>query len=455
MKIQHKTTMPALLLAVLTLLSSAGSAAQTSADGLTSHQGIPVGFTEEGHPFLGDPNAPVTLEEWSDYLCPFCGRHFHATLPELLDKYVRPGQMKLVFRDFPIAGLHPTAARGHEAALCAGDQGAAAYWNMHDALFARQAEWNRLPDPSMFLATVAGKIGIDMDAWQDCLAEGKKAAVVAESVKQAQALGYNGTPSFRFVSTNSERAHNLVGAQPIARFARLADPLIAGQEPPEEPKPEPPELPSWAKPEGLTPDPARPGYNTAGDAYRGDPEARLVVIEFNDFQCPACRRHALEYQPLIDEKLVDTGQVLWVNKHFPLRVHPYAALAAVAAECAGDQGKFWDMHHLLFDQTDEWANEEAETKLLSLGQELSLDMPQFTACFNGRHGLERVLQDLYDAQGIVESTPTFVIIQDGRGALMRDPPSADQFIGVLTKRLEATQGSSADNTMKSPARDPG
>ncbi len=251
----------------------------------------------------------------------------------LLDQYVRTGKVKLVFRDFPLVSLHPTAPKGHVAALCVGEQSAAKYWVMHDALFQRQQEWNRLPDPSEFLTGVANELGADMAALEACIAKGDKQAIVDRSVQEGQALGYNGTPSFRFASTKDEATYNLVGAQPVARFARLADPLIAGEKPPEEPKPKPPELPQWAKPEGLAPDPARPGYNIAGDAYKGDTEADLVVVEFSDFQCPSCRRHALENQPLIDAELVKTGKVLWVNKHFPLRIHPYAALAAVAAEC--------------------------------------------------------------------------------------------------------------------------
>ncbi len=426
-----------LMLALIASTVLACNLAQAAEAGPETYQDLPVGFTDDGYAFVGNPDAAVTLEEWSDYLCPFCGRHFNQTLPGLLDQYVRTGKVKLVFRDFPLVSLHPTAPKGHVAALCVGEQSAAKYWAMHDALFQRQQEWNRLPDPSAFLSGVAEEIGADMAALEACIAKGDKQAFIDRSVQEGQALGYNGTPSFRFASIKDEATYNVVGAHPIARFARLADPLIAGEKPPEEPKPEPPELPQWAKPEGLVPDPGRPGYTQAGDAYKGNPEAELVVVEFSDFQCPSCRRHALENQPLIDSELVETGKVLWVNKHFPLRIHPYAALAAVAAECAGEQDKFWEMHHILFDQTDRWATEDAENVLVTLAESLPLDRPQFEVCFNGRKGLERVLHDLYDAQGVVQSTPTFIIIEDGRGSVMRGARPADQFVSLLSKRLEA------------------
>ena len=116
-----------------------------------------VGFNEDGFPYLGDPDAPVTLVEFSDYLCPFCGRHFAQTTPQLIDQYVRTGQVNLVFHDFPLVELHPTAPSGHAAALCVSEQGAALFWEYHDALFARQAAWSSVPDNRNFLAAVADR----------------------------------------------------------------------------------------------------------------------------------------------------------------------------------------------------------------------------------------------------------------------------------------------------------
>ena len=434
-----RTTLLRSLLVAILLTAHGTSSAQSE-----THLGIPVGFTDAGHPFIGKADAPVTLEEWSDYLCPFCGRHFRQTVPQLLDRYVRTGQLKIVFRDLPLASLPPTAAYGHVAALCVGEQGAAAYWAMHDALFTRQGEWNRLPDPSEFLAGVAEDFGTDMRQYAECIEDGAMSRTVAESVEAGLGLGYNGTPSFRFTATGIDRNFELSGAHPLARFARYADPLIAGEEPPEDPKPKPAELPFWAKPEGLAPDPKRPGYNMAGDAFKGNPEAKLVVIEFNDFQCPACQKHALEAQPLIDEAFVDTGQVLWVDKHLPLRVHDYAAVAAVAAECAGDQQQYWQMHGLLHAEWERWANDDAENALLTLARKSELDMETFRSCFNSRKGLERVLKDLYDAQGLVTRAPTFVILQDGRGSAT-GPLPGDQFVSLLARRLESAKNAAEES----------
>ena len=125
------------------------------------YAGLTVGFTESGRPYIGDPGAPITLDEYSDYLCPFCGRHFRETYPLLLDDLVATGKVRLVFHEFPIPALHPTAPTGHQAALCVAEQGAAHFWAMHDALFARQSDWNSLPDPTEFVARLAAEAGAE------------------------------------------------------------------------------------------------------------------------------------------------------------------------------------------------------------------------------------------------------------------------------------------------------
>ena len=108
---------------------SLADADESASDGLAdmpTYAGVPVGFTDEGYPFRGDPNAPITFIEYSDYLCPFCGRYFSQTLPTLIDNYALTGQALFVFRDFPLVGLHPTAPVGYVASLCVAEQRARA-----------------------------------------------------------------------------------------------------------------------------------------------------------------------------------------------------------------------------------------------------------------------------------------------------------------------------------------
>lgn len=398
-------------------------AGEPSAD----YDGLAVGFTDEGYARLGDPDAPVSLVEFSDYLCPYCGRHFKETTPLLIDRYLRSGRVNLVFRDFPLVELHPTAPAGHASALCIGEQSAALFWAYHDALFARQGEWSSLPDNSGFLATVAGEIGADIEAYQACVASGHTAPMVEQRVAQGRALGFSGTPSFHVVDNVNDETFEIIGAQPLDVFASALDAALAGETPVVEEEPAP-DLPFWANADGLAPDPGRAGYNLAGDAYRGDPGAPLVVVEISDFQCPFCRRHALETQPALDEIYVDTGQVMWVFKNLPLANHPQAPAAATAAECAGEQGEFWAMHDLLFEAVEEWAVEPPDSALESLAAELGLNRSAFSSCLGSRAPLERVLDDLYDLSTIFSTTPTFVVLFDGRASVIEGAQPLEQFV---------------------------
>jgi protein-disulfide isomerase len=405
------------------------------------YQGVAVGFTAEGHPYRGDPEAPVTLEEYSDYLCPFCARHLEQTVPTLMEKYVSTGQVKYVFRDMPLASLHPTAPVGHAAALCVAEQGAALFWEMHDELFRAQSQWGALSDPSDVLAGIAKEVGADPAAYEACIAAGRHEGEIERGVAAGQALGFNGTPSFRFIHEESGETYTLVGAQPFDIFAQWLDALAAGEAPAqeEEAETEPPELPYWANAEGLAPDPDRPGYTMAGDPYKGNPEAKLVVVEFSDFQCPSCQRHALEAQPVLDETFVEMGEIMWVFKPLPLRIHPQSPAAAAAAECAGDQGRFWDMYHALFEAQEQWAVDDADPKLVRLAEGLRLDTDRFGACLKSREALERVLADLYDAQGVVSETPSFVILFGGQGRITRGARPVEQFVTTLEAMIESAK----------------
>jgi protein-disulfide isomerase len=167
-------------LAALFVLGSAHAAAAQNAPsgGNTAareiYQGIPVGFTADREPLRGESNAPVTLVEYSDLLCPFCERYFSQTQPTLLEKYVRNGQVKVILRDLPLASLHPNAPSGAAAAGCVAEQGAARFWAMYEALFQAQREWNRLADPNAFLAKLASQVGADTATYEACMASGRQ-----------------------------------------------------------------------------------------------------------------------------------------------------------------------------------------------------------------------------------------------------------------------------------------
>lgn len=175
---------------------------------------------------LGDPNAPVTIVEFSDYQCPFCRKFWTDTLPQLKEEYIDTGRAKLVYRDYPVEQLHPAAQFSAEAAECAREKGGdAAYYKMHDKIFEEQNILDGGQKDSPVTRTVqysesdvkawAKEIGYDIDS---CLDSGK---YEAEVIKDLNDGGQIGTPTF-FIN-----GIKLEGAQPYAAFKQVIDNALA------------------------------------------------------------------------------------------------------------------------------------------------------------------------------------------------------------------------------------
>lgn len=403
------------------------SAPAEAVTGEETHHGIPVGFTAEGRPYRGSPDAPVIVNEYSDYHCPFCSRHVDQTEPALLETYAKTGKAQFVFWDFPIAQLHPNAAVAHLAALCVADQGAALFWEMHDQIFATQAAGTAATDTAAFYSDLAAQIGADMTAFAGCIDGGEKAAILDAHIAEGRAACVSGTPNFDLIRRESGDTYYLDGAYPFASFDQDLTALLAGELPTNATTNRCPELPYWITPEGLAQDPDAPDRTVAGDYFKGDPNAGVVVIEFSDFECPYCSLFTEQTLSQIDENYMQTGKIFWVFKHFPLSNHPHAPLAAAAAECAGDQGKFWEMHDLLFADVQAWATSNQSEVLNGLAGQLELDADQFAACLESDEAMQRVNDDLRSGQGIVSATPSFIVWNHKLGLLA----SPEQTRGAL------------------------
>ena len=144
-----------------------------------------------------------------------------------------------------------------------------------------------------------------------------------------------------------------------------------------------------------------------GGAMKGDKNAKLTLVEFTDYQCPFCSRHLRDTFPQIDNDYIKTGKVRYVLREFPLEsIHPLAVKAAEAAGCAGEQGKYWEMHDRLF------ANQSAlaAAQLPGHAEAISLDGAKFKSCLEGGKLTAKVRKDLADAQKYgATGTPTFFI----------------------------------------------
>jgi protein-disulfide isomerase len=161
----------------------------------------------------GDPDAPVTIVEWSDYECPFCTRFYEQTLSEIQTEYIDKGLVKFVYRDFPLS-FHPNAQKAAEAAECAGEQGK--YFEMHDALFD-----NGVSGGVASFKQFAADIGLNTADFNTCLDSGSMASEVAADMAAGQAAGIRGTPGFII------NGRAVSGAQPFANFKAVIDAALA------------------------------------------------------------------------------------------------------------------------------------------------------------------------------------------------------------------------------------
>jgi protein-disulfide isomerase len=273
---------------------------------------------------------------------------------------------------------------------------------MHDRLFTDQATLSEA-----VFEKQAKALGLDLARFKKDAASDATAARVAEDMAAASAVGASGTPTL-FVN-----CRKLVGAQPFEAFKALIDDELRKAEAAQG---------KGEKIDGGWYDRACAANISAvprvearaDDPAIGPKDARVTVIEFSDFQCPFCSQAV----PVVKELEKTYGKELRITwKHLPLSFHQNAMPAALAAEAAREQGKFWEMHDRLF------ANQAALTDITfeKQARELGLDVTRFKASLASPETRKRVEADaaLASAAGVT-GTPTFLVNGEqvvGSGAL--------------------------------------
>ncbi|KAG2472183.1 MAG: Periplasmic thiol:disulfide interchange protein DsbA [Nitrosopumilales archaeon] len=175
-------------------------------------------FTENGSPYLGDPNAPITLVEFGDYQCFFCNKFFHDTEQKLLENYVDTGKVKIIFKDLTIIG--PDSITAAHAAHCADDQGL--FWEYHDTLYNNWNGENNGWASSENLLRMAQDVGLNIDEFTDCMLNEIHTQIISASNADARTLGLTGTPAFFVISPNNQ-VTKIPGAQPFHVFQKIFD----------------------------------------------------------------------------------------------------------------------------------------------------------------------------------------------------------------------------------------
>ena len=169
---------------------------------------------------LGKSDAPLTLVEFTDYQCPFCGRFETTTFPEIKKNYIDTGKVRFILRDLPL-DFHPFALKAAQSVHCAGDQGK--YWEMKELVFKNQ---NKIDVDS--LAGYAKDLSLNGDTFKSCMADGKHLKEIGDDAKYAASLGITGTPTFVLGKAvgDSVEGRVIVGAQPLAAFEAAINEML-------------------------------------------------------------------------------------------------------------------------------------------------------------------------------------------------------------------------------------
>lgn len=175
-------------------------------------------------PIKGNPDAEITIVEFSDFQCPFCARFYEQTLPLIEQEYIDTGKVNLVYRDFPLQ-IHRNAVPAHIASECADEQGQ--FWPYHDMLFEKQKEWGSLPDEVIIsqLLQYADDLGLEPDDFGSCLESAMFAQEIQNDYQDGVQYGVRGTPAF-FVGNEQDGYVILSGAQPFGAFQSVIESML-------------------------------------------------------------------------------------------------------------------------------------------------------------------------------------------------------------------------------------
>lgn len=173
----------------------------------------------DDNPILGDLNAPVTIVEFSDYQCPYCGKFYRETLPNIKKEFIASGKVRFVYRDFPLDG-HQHARSASMAVNCAGEQNK--YWEMHDAVFVNQQDLSDMEG-------IAKKAGVDIKKLKTCVNSKKFETEIEKDLNEGKAIGVGGTPSFIIGKTSQDgsvKGKLIPGALPFSAFKAEIEALL-------------------------------------------------------------------------------------------------------------------------------------------------------------------------------------------------------------------------------------
>jgi protein-disulfide isomerase len=351
---------------------------------------VPVGKS----PQLGKPDAIVTIVEFSDFQCPYCKR-VEDTLKKVRETY--GDKVRLVWKHEPLP-FHPRAEPASELSLEARAQkGEKGFWDAHDKLFEIQP---KLEDAD--LEKAAADLGLNVDKVKAAIKDKKYKKEIDADMELGEDVQASGTPHF-FIN-----GRRLVGAQPFDKFQKVIDEEIKKFEDLKGKVAAKDYYEHLMKDAKGAPEPEKKQAPAvpAGAPYKGNANAKVVIQEWSDFQCPFCSR----VEGTIAEIMKNYGdKVKFVWRDKPLPMHPDAPLASEAAREAlkqkGPDG-FWKMHDKMFQNQQKLKREDLE----GYAKEIGLDMDKFKAALDSH--VHKAAVDADDKAGTdigISGTPAFLI----------------------------------------------
>lgn len=187
-----------------------------TADNSTTQEELMKTVLAQTRHFRGDPNAPVTIIEFGDFQCPFCGRFFAQTEPQIDKQYIQSGKVRFAYFNFAFLGQESTWAA--EAAECAADQNK--YWEYHNKLYSSQSGENQGAFNKDNLKKFSEDLGLDTSAFNECLDSGKYTQLIQDESSTASSIGVRSTPTFLI------NGQAVVGAQPFEIFQQTIDSFL-------------------------------------------------------------------------------------------------------------------------------------------------------------------------------------------------------------------------------------
>lgn len=351
---------------------------------------VPVGNS----PVYGKADAPVTIIEFSDFQCPYCKR-VGPTMDKIKSTY--GDKVRIVWKHEPLP-FHPRAEPAAELAIEARSQkGDKGFWDAHDKLFESQP---KLDDAD--LEKIGADLGLDMAKVKAAIKDKKYKKDVDADMELGEDVQASGTPHF-FVN-----GRRLVGAQPFEKFQKIIDEEVQKFDAQKGKVLAKDYYASIMKDAKGAPEPEKKQAPPvpAGSAYKGSKDAKVVIQEFSDFQCPFCSR----VEPTVSEIQKTYGEkvkIVWRDK--PLPMHADAPLAAEAGrEVLKQKGSdgFWKMHKKMFENQQKLKREDLD----GYAKELGCDMDKFKAALDNR--THKTAVDADDKAGTeigISGTPAFLI----------------------------------------------